>query len=337
MIHYLYGLLYFCTIHSISNQNRMSDSTKGLMLAAVCALMWGILAIALKVALNYVDAYTIVWWRFTASFVFLVLWFLIKRRKSLAILRRPPWMLLLAGLLLGINFIGFMQGVNYAGPAVSQVIIQAGALTLALAGFLFFKESLTRLRAFGFLLALTGFIFFYYQQLTGVAYGGREFQTGVIWTLVGAWSWTGYAILNKLLVKKMEPSQVNLILYGLPMLMYLPFADFHTLFAPHTIVIWLLLIFLALNTIVAYGALSMALKYTEANRISIIVTLNPIITFILLEVLLWFDVHWFESPPMAPLAYVGAVMVLAGAVLAIGIRQRRKGRRLDKDHHADQP
>lgn len=302
----------------------MSDSTRGLLLAAVCALMWGVLAIALKVALNYVDSYTIVWWRFTASFVFLVGWFLVRRRKSLIILRKPPRMLLLAGFLLGINFIGFMQGVHYAGPAVSQVIIQAGAITLALVGFLFFRESLTRLRAFGFILALAGFVFFYYQQLTGVTYGGKAFQTGVIWTLVGAWSWTGYAILNKILVKKIEPAQVNLILYGLPMLMYLPFADFRALFAPHSLGIWLLLIFLAVNTIVAYGALSMALKYTEANRISIIVTLNPIITFVILELLLWFDVHWFDSPPMAPLAYVGAIMVLAGAVLAIGVWKRRR-------------
>ena len=314
----------------------MADSTRGLLLATVCALMWGVLAIALKVALNYVDSYTIVWWRFTASFIFLVIWFLIKRRQSLAILRRPPWMLLLAGFLLGINFIGFMQGVHYAGPAVSQVIIQAGAITLALVGFLFFRESLTRLRAFGFLLALAGFIFFYYQQLTGVSYGSKALQTGVIWTLVGAWSWTGYAILNKLLVKKIEPAQVNLILYGLPMLMFLPFANFHALFAPHSLGIWLLLIFLAVNTIVAYGALSMALKYTEANRISIIITLNPIITFILLELLLWIDVHWFDSAPMAPLAYVGAAMVLAGAVLAIGVWKRNGGVSLSSRQNAGQ-
>ena len=307
----------------------MSDSTKGLLLAVTCALMWGLLAIALKVALNFVDSYTIVWWRFTVSFIFLVLYFLIKGPRSLLILRKPPLLLMLAGLLLGINFIGFMQGIHYAGPAVSQVIIQAGAITLALVGFLFFRETVTPIRLAGFIIAFTGFVFFYYHQLTGVSYGGKAFQTGVVWTLIGAWSWTGYAILNKILVRKIEPSQINLILYGLPMLMYLPFADFKVLFAPHSIGVWLLLLFLAFNTIIAYGALSMALKYTEANRISIIITLNPIITFIILEILLWLDVHWFVSPPMAPLAYVGAVLVLAGAILAIGVG-KRKGRKLQE-------
>ncbi len=299
----------------------MTDSAKGLLLAGAAALMWGLLAIALKAALNFVDSYTIVWWRFAASFFFLFGFFIIKRPRSLVILKKPPPLLLLAGFLLGINFIGFMQGINYAGPAVSQVIIQAGAITLALVGFVFFKESITALKTAGFLLALAGFIFFYYYQLKGVEVGGTGLKTGILWTLLGAWSWTGYAILNKILVRKVEPSQVNLILYGLPMLMFLPFANFSSLFAPHSFGVWMLLVFLALNTIVAYGSLSKALKFTEANKISIIITLNPIITFVLLEILLWLNVHWFDSPPMAPLAYIGAVMVLGGAILAIGIRK----------------
>jgi drug/metabolite transporter (DMT)-like permease len=300
----------------------MSDSTKGIILACITAMMWGVLAIALKVALNYLDPYTIVWWRFAASFMFLVGYFVVKSPRSLLILRKPPRLLLLAGFLLGVNFIGFMQGVNYAGPAVTQVVIQAGAITLALVGFLFFKETITPIKTAGFILALIGFVFFYYHQLVGVTYTDNAFQKGIIWTLVGAWSWTGYAILNKILVRKIEPSQVNLILYGLPMLMYLPLVNFQTLFAPHSFGIWLLFIFLAVNTIVAYGGLSMALKYTEANRISIIITLNPIITFIILEILLWINVKWFDSPPMAPLAYIGAILVLAGAVMAIGMRKR---------------
>ena len=239
------------------------------------------------------------------------------------ILRKPPWLLLLAGLLLGINFIGFMQGINYAGPAVSQVVIQTGAITLALVGFMFFKEPITPIRTAGFMLALLGFAFFYYHQLTGVSTGFKELRTGIIWTLIGALTWTGYAVINKIMVRRIAPSQVNLILYGLPMLMFLPFADFKLLFSAHSVGVWMLLIFLAVNTIIAYGAISMALKYTEANRISIIITLNPIITFILLELLLWMDVHWFASPSMPPLSYIGAIMVLGGAVLAIGFKKRK--------------
>lgn len=300
----------------------MTNSTKGILLATTTAIMWGVLAIALKVALNYIDSYTIVWWRFTASFLTLALFMGLRNPRSLLILRRPPWQLLLAGLLLGINFIGFQQGVYYSGPAVTQIIIQAGPILLALTGFLFFKEAVTPVRVAGFILAAVGFFFFYHSQLDSLP-SKTALQMGVLWTVVGAVTWTAYAIINKIMVRNTPPMQVNLILYGLPMLLYIPLADFGALFQPHTIAIWLLFLFLAFNTLLAYGSLSMALKYTEANKISIIVTLNPIITFILLELLLWGNVHWFDSPAMAPLAYVGAVIVLIGAVMAVGARKRK--------------
>jgi len=56
----------------------------------------------------------------------------------------------------------------------------------------------------------------------------------------------------------------------------------------------------------------LAFKYAEANRISIVITLNPIITFALLEILLFFHVTWIEITPFTVLAYVGAFLVIFG-------------------------
>ncbi|TCO10783.1 DMT family transporter [Natronoflexus pectinivorans] len=299
----------------------MKDSTKGILLACLSALMWGLLAIALKIALNYTDSYTIVWWRFAASFFILTFFYLFRSPRSLRVLKNPPKILLLGGVLLGINFYGFQQGIEHAGPAVSQVIIQAGPVNLALIGFIIFKEKINFVRITGFLLAATGFYFFYHQQMQVMPDGGGTLRIGALWTFAGALAWTGYAIINKIMVKRMAPMQINLIIYGIPALLFIPFADFQTLFVLKSPIVWLLFLFLALNTILAYGGLSIALKYTEANRISMIVTLNPIITFIILEILLLMNVHWFESPPMAPMAYIGALMVLGGVALAVGARK----------------
>ena len=300
----------------------MRNSTKGILLALNTAILWALLAIALKVALNHIDSYTIVWWRFTVSFLVLAVYMMIKKRRSLAILRRPPWLLLLAAFLLGINFIGYQQGVNYAGPTVAQIIIQLGPVLLAFTGFVFFKEPVNTTRIIGFLLTAVGFIVFYYNQLESLP-SKTEMQTGVVWLIVGALTWTGYAIINKIFVKKLEPMQINLILYAVPTLMYLPLADFSALFQPHSVVVWLLFLFVAFNTLSAYGTLSLALNYAEANKISIIITLNPIITVILLELMLWTNIKWFEITPMVPLAYVGAAIVLIGAVMAVGAVKKR--------------
>jgi len=302
----------------------MTDSSKGLLYAATTASLWGALAIVLKIALNFFDPYTIVWWRFTMAFSVLAIWFLIKKPGYLNILKRPPLKLLFAGFLLGINYIGFMQGVNYTGPAVTQVMIQVGPITLAFTGFLFFREKLTWLRGAGFLLAIIGFAFFYYQQLQRLIGTPDVLNQGVLWILIGAWAWTGYAILNKILVKTIPSSQINLVLYGVPALLFIPLADFSSIASIDSVWAVLILLFMGGNTLVAYGALSLALKYTEANKISIIITANPVITFIVLEILLWSDVSWFDVPAVNILSYVGAILVLLGAVMAIGVFSKRK-------------
>jgi drug/metabolite transporter (DMT)-like permease len=302
----------------------MTDSSKGLLYAATTASLWGALAIVLKISLNYFDPYTVVWWRFTMAFSVLAVWFLFRRPGHLRILKKPPLKLLLAGFLLGINYIGFMQGVHYTGPAVTQVMIQVGPITLAFTGFLFFKEKLSWMRGVGFLLAIIGFGFFYYQQLQRLLGTTDLLNQGVLWILLGAWAWTGYAVLNKILVKSIPSSQINLVLYGVPALLFIPLADFSSLGSVESGWAVLILLFMGGNTLAAYGALSLALKYAEANKISIIITANPVFTFIILEILLWAEVSWFDVPPVSILSYLGAVMVLVGAVLAIGVFSRRQ-------------
>ncbi len=302
----------------------MTDSTKGLLYAITTASLWGTLAIVLKISLNYFDPYTIVWWRFTMAFCVLAVWFLIRKPEHLRILQNPPFKLLLAGFLLGINYIGFMQGVHFTGPAVTQVMIQVGPITLAFTGFLFFKEKLSWLRGAGFILAIIGFGFFYYQQLQRLIGVSDLLNQGVLWILMGAWAWTGYAVLNKILVKTIPSSQINLVLYGVPAILFVPLADFSSFVVIESVWLILILLFMGGNTLAAYDALSLALKYTEANKISIIIIANPVITFIILEILLWADVSWFDVPPVNILSYIGAVMVLIGAVMAIGVFSRQK-------------
>ncbi|TAJ14081.1 DMT family transporter [Marinilabiliaceae bacterium JC017] len=302
----------------------MNPQVRGLMYASTTAILWGFLAIALKVALKYFDAYTIVWFRFTLAFVVLTGYYSIKQPSYLAIFKKPPCLLLLAAFLLGINYLGFMQGISYAGPGVTQVIIQVGPITLGLVGFLFFKEKANWLRGLGFAIAGLGFVFFYFQHLKEFVAQEHILNTGVLWTLTAAWTWTGYAVITKMLVKHYPAQQLNLIIYGLPALLFIPLADFSLFTQVYPWWVWLLLLFLGLNTLVAYGSLSAALKYTEANKVSIIITLNPIITFIALETMLYMDIKWFEMTPFPPLAYAGAAFVIIGAVLAIGFPKRQR-------------
>lgn len=301
----------------------MNNNRKGLLLATTTAVLWGFLAVALKVALTYFDSYTIVWSRFAIAFIVMVIYYLFKHPKRLVIIIKPPKLLILGSIFLGINYLGFMQGIHYAGPGITQVFIQSGPVVLGLIGFVFFKEKLTWIRASGFFLAGLGFIFFYNQQLIALIEEAEIINKGILFVLMGATAWTGYAVCNKLLVRTKNPLDLNLLFYGIPTIGYIYFADFSLFNQVYPWWVWLLLLFLGLNTVLAYGALSSALKYTESNKVSIILTVNPVITFIILESMFYFNISWFKVDSFSAMAYVGTVLVLIGAILAIGIFKRR--------------
>jgi drug/metabolite transporter (DMT)-like permease len=297
---------------------------KGILLAATTALLWGVLAIALKVALSYFDSYTIVWFRFFIATLVLIGYYSYKKPAMLSVYKRPPLMMIAGAVLLAGNYIGYMQGINYAGPAVTQIIIQTGPVMLGIIGFAVFKEKITISRAIGFTIATIGFIVFYYNQLNKLISQKEALNTGVLWILGAAGSWAGYAFFNKKLVLKYHPQQINLIIFGLPVLLFLPFVNFELFTQNYEWWVWALMIALGLNTVVAYGALSAAFKYTEANKISIVIIMNPVITFITLELLVFLELNWFPIDKVSPLAYAGAFLVIIGTVLAIGLSAAKK-------------
>lgn len=300
----------------------MKPHTKGILYASTSALLWGFLAIALKVASVRVDSFTIVWMRFSIAFVVLATYFAMKNRAALRIIAHPPPLLILAAIALGWNYLGFMQGIKFTSPGSAQIIIQLGPILLALSGIFVFKEKVSRQQLLGFLIATIGFSFFYRQQLLTLVGSESTFNTGVLWTASGAVAWALYATMQKKLVETHPVQTLNLFIYGLPALLFLPFVDFSAL-STLPLSYWALLIFLGANTLIAYGALGAALKYTEASRISIVISMNPIITFIAMALLGHFQVNWLPPEKISVWGYLAAALVLVGAILVV-LKQKKK-------------
>ena len=294
----------------------MQKQTKGIIYASLTAFLWGFLAIALKVAVREVSPQTIVWFRFTIAFLLLALWHVIYKPKEFKILIRPPLLLVLAALALSWNYLGFMLGIHYTSPSNAQLFIQSGPITLALAGIIIFKERLGRMQIVGFVIAIVGLVFFYKQQIQTFIGAETRYSTGVLLTLSGAMAWAIYAALQKKLVQKTPGSTLNLFLFGFPALAYLPFIDL-TPFLHLSFGWWLLMIFLGLNTLLAYTFLAKALEHTEANKVSIIIILNPLITFVTMGVLSHMQVSWIDGENFTLLSILGAVILLIGALLVV--------------------
>ncbi len=299
----------------------MQNHTKGILYASITAFFWGFLAIALKIATREFEPATIVWSRFFIAFLLLAAWQGLHDPSAFRILIRPPLLLVLAALGLSWNYLGFTLGVQHTTPGNAQIFIQAGALTLALVGITFFRERLNRRQVIGFILALAGLVLFYHQQAGEFIGHGNMYLKGVLLTLSGALAWALYASLQKILVAKHPVESLNLFLFGLPVLIYLPFINLTPLF--HLPLIWwLLMLFLGVNTFIAYTCIAKALKYTEANKVSIIIILNPLITFVTMEILDRLNVSWIDAERFTLLTVVGALIVLTGALLVTWQRKK---------------
>ena len=302
----------------------MTNQAKGIIYTLITVLMWGVLAIALKVASKEIDSPTIVWFRFSLAFSTLFAWMAVKNPKELKILYQPSWLIVLSSLALAWNYMGFMLGIQFTSPSNAQVAIQAGPLLLAVFGIIFFREKISWIQIAGFLIAIMGFWIFYRQHVGAVPAGQEgQYTKGMLITFSGAVAWAIYAAFQKRLVVHYPVGTLNVFIFGLPVLLYLPFVNFGSL-VHLSAGYWALLVFLGANTLISYGCLSLALKYLEAGKVSIIIILNPIITFILMGTLTWLNVDWIAGEHFSVLSIVGALIALGGAILVVRKKKKRE-------------
>lgn len=299
------------------------DNRKGVMYAVFTASLWGFMAIVLKVITHELPPVTVVWFRFFTAFLVLGLYTLLFRRRDFSIFLRPPGLLILAALFLGLNYTGFITGIKYISPSSSQVFIQVAPVSFALSGIIIFREHVNWKHIVGFLFVLSGIGLFYSEQIRELTSAGEHFTKGMLLVLGGGLSWAVFATMQKSLVRDHSPNQLNLFIYGFCTLMLIPLVKFSKLIGmPATN--WYLLFYLGLNTVLAYGSLAMAIKFTEATRVSVIITLNPIITFVSMAVLTRMEVSWIEPETFSVLSFLGALTVVGGAILVISAGWTKK-------------
>lgn len=294
----------------------MSNHSKGMLMISITAILWGILAIVLKYALQRFSGNTIIWFRFTFSFILLAGYYIIHRPQFFEIFKTPPILGIIAGLAIAVNYLGFTTGVDLTSPSNAQILIQIAPLLVAVVGVVYFKERLTILQKSGFAIAAAGFLLFYRDQLHHLVISSQQYTIGNLWIIFSAIGWAIFAICQKNMVRFWAPQQTNLLIYLVAALIFSPLAVFQE-FRGLDLSAWLTLIFLGANTLIAYGTLGEALKLIPANQVSAIIVLNPLITLIVAGVLSVQKLPWLSSESTTLLGYAGALLLLAGVGLVV--------------------
>jgi drug/metabolite transporter (DMT)-like permease len=292
-----------------------SNHFKGVMYSVIAALMWGVLAIALKVALKELSPESIVCARFAIAFLILSPYLLYTRPQAFTIFRKPPLKLVIASFALGFNYYGFMKGVEYTSPSNAQVFIQLGPVMFAVIGIFRYKEKINWKHIIGFIMLLCGLGLFFWEQLKAMT-SQSIYSLGILWVVVAAIGWAIYAVLQKDLASKCSVNQLNLFIFAVCTIIFVPFVNYSEL-PGLSFSSWILVLFLGLNTLIAYGAIALAFRYLESNKVSVIVTTNPVLTFILMFVFEKMSVSWINPEHFSLASILGAVLALGGAVFVI--------------------
>lgn len=296
----------------------------GLALAATTMLLWGVLPLALRAALDVLDPVTLTAFRFATSA--LALGAILALRSGLPPLARLSraglGLLAIATAGLAANYIGFLLGLDHTSPADAQVLIQLGPLLLALGGIAVFRERFTRLQWLGALAIGVGLALFFRAQLAALGQHLDRYLVGVAWIAFAAATWAVYGLAQKQLLTHLSSQGVMLVIYAGCALLFAPASD-AAAFARVPNAAWPLLAFCAANTLVAYGAFAAALEHWEASRVSAVLALTPIATLAFSSAAAWLLPARFSAEHLSLASWVGAAIVVTGSLAtALGGRRR---------------
>ena len=295
----------------------------GFILAAITAVLWGVLPLFLKICLEMMDSMTITAYRFLVAGVF-IFGVLISQRQlpdPRQLSKSTLALVLFASVMLVLNYTTNVIGLDYLNPETVQVIMQLAPFLLMLGGVLIFKERFTRFQTFGAGILLIGMLLFFNERLETLSHSTTESPIGLFIIIFAATTWAIYALAQKSLFAFLNAKQLTLFMYTLGFLLLVPLTDFGALLTLTPIHMGALL-FCCLNTIIAYGAFTEAMEVWSASKVSAVIATAPIFTYLSMVVAIQIDPTRFVHSDMDEWAYVGAFLVISGSIIcSLGKKQ----------------
>jgi len=304
---------------------RPGDWRLGFVFALVTATAWGLLPIALKAMLTYMDPYTITWYRFLTAAIIAggVLW----ARGGLPRLgrldRRGLFLLVMAVAGLIGNYVLYLLGLSHASPASAQVLVQLAPLFLLLGGLVIFREPFSRLQWAGLGTLLLGLATFFHDRIDQLTDPDADLAKGVALIVLASLVWAVYGIAQKLLQSHMTAQSILLVIYVAASVALLPASAPASLSALSPWALFLLA-FCSVNTLVAYGSFAEALRHWQASRVSAVLALTPLLTVMFASLLAALPTGYVSEDSLDVVSVLGAVIVVIGsAVCALGGARRQ--------------
>ncbi len=296
----------------------------GLGLASITAVLWGLLPIALKALLEQMDVFTINWYRFLVAAVLLSAILLFRGEIELSSLKKPTNLILILIAIAGLlgNYIAYVIGLQTTTAGGTVVLIQLANMLLLIGSLVIFKEHFSARQYAGVIIFFTGLGLFFNIRIAEMFGGINDYLLGLLWVVLAAVVWAAYALAQKALLRDMRSQHILLLIYISGALVFIPGASPSSALQLDAEGIFLLL-FVCLNTVIAYGAFAEAMVHWQASKVSVTTSMAPLLTLLFVGLINGVIPNYSPSEPMNSWAYLGAVLVVTGSIAAV-LPSRRK-------------
>ncbi|WP_439127959.1 DMT family transporter [Polaribacter sp.] len=280
------------------------------LLLHLIVFIWGFTAIL--GALISIDAIPLVFFRMALAVLFIILYFLIKK-KNFSLDAKGLIRFLITGIIIALHWIFFFKAIKVSNVSVALVTMSTGAFFTSLIEPVFFKRKIKSIEIVLGLLVIIGlYIIFNFES---------EYKLGIIYALIASFLGALFAVLNGLFIKTYQADKISLyqLFFGtLFVAIYLLFTDsFNWAFFKLSNLDWLYLFILSsICTAYAFIASVKVMKFLSPYTVMLTINLEPIYAIVL--ALLIFG----EKEQMSGKFYLGAIIVLL-VVLLNGILKNR--------------
>lgn len=292
--------------------------SRGVWLALVTVVCWGLLPITLKIASRHIDAYTLTWYRFSVSALVLAGILAVGRRlPSWKAVRAPKAVTLVIVAIVGLvaNYVLYLVSLGYVSPTVSHVVTQLGPLLLMLGGIRLFHERLNKRQWMGVVLLVLGLLLFFNTRLRELAQFSGRAGVGTTILLAASVTWAAYGLAQKILLRSFTSAQTLLVIYTGATLALVAFAHPSQVLGLSGVELTMLALS-CLNTLVAYGALAEALRRSGAARVGAVLAVVPLVTLLVTSLTSRLSPGFFEPDTLNVATIAGAVIVTVGSALS---------------------
>ena len=297
---------------------------KNYLLLHLIVFIWGFTAIL--GALINLDAVPLVWYRMSLAVIFIVLYFIIKK-KSFKVDAKGILKFFVTGVIIALHWIFFFKAIKVSNVSVALVTMSTGAFFVSLIEPIFFRRKIKPLEIILGLIVIFGlYIIFNFES---------QYKLGIIYALISSFLSALFSVFNGLFIKKYSGGVISLyqLFFGVLFItIYLLFTNSFTVsFFEGAKLDWLYLVVLSsVCTAYAFIASVNVMKYISPYTVMLTINLEPIYAIILALFI------FGEKEKMNPEFYFGAFIVLF-VVLLNGIiknktliRNKIKGKTISK-------